>query len=172
MQEVCSFDYFLDWSLEMEGLSIMIWKMSAMMMVMVLGNGSACWPDIVTVSFKMFVVIHAFMHLDTSKLLKITYTMHTIVWTNFNFRYMYIIYYTGPNNSELEYFLCEHLHTFSIMLTKIDCNIFRKPDVNLLWSKYFFLHFCLVSVKVMSQLKYGFIETWQLIEAKLSKSIF
>ena len=46
---------------------------------------------------------HAFMHLDTSKLLKITYTMHTIVWTNFNFRYMYIIYHTGPNNPELVY---------------------------------------------------------------------
>ena len=88
---------------KVEGLSTTEWKMSAMgAMMMVLGNGGAdliLWqcPSKCLLSY---TCIYAFRYF---KLLKITYTMHTIVWTNFNFRYMYIIYHTGPNNPELVY---------------------------------------------------------------------
>ena len=154
---------------KVEGLSTTEWKMSAMgAMMMVLGNGGAdliLWqcPSKCLLSY---TCIYAFRYF---KLLKITYTMHTIVWTNFNFRYMYIIYHTGPNNPELVYL---QMSIFIPFLFIFCHNIFWIYYMILLWSKCLFCINCIVLVKVMSQLKYCSIETWQLIESKLSESIF
>ena len=109
---------------------------------------------------------HAFMHLDTSKLLKITYTMHTIVWTNFNFRYICTL-------SIILVQIIQNWYIYKWASSFIFChNIFWIYYMILLWSKCLFCINCIVLVKVMSQLKYCSIETWQLIESKLSESIF